>query len=325
MKKPRKRGNRRKATDLLVLCVLLAYDPHQPLPIHTDRQTHTQHTSVSPPDLTYNSGEEERTTYLLTNWQLPHIFLMAVRTLSPLTASPTADEGEDEAKREAEEEWEPQPQPGRWECEWAVDVREGGLTERKVRLWMSGRMGREERAGRKERRRREVMAAGLDENTSSVVVQRQEGAEGVSREESKASLDLAFLAQNHHHQPPCLLTSTRSPMAAVAPPAAAPSAAVPPPPAGASHPLSSQTFRRLHPSAYLERFLAEGYRPDGRKVVDGEGAWRGVSVNTGTSFLRVTEEWEEGAREAGREELLGIVGVLSLASSLARSALVSHR
>lgn len=47
--------------------------------------------------------------------------------------------------------------------------------------------------------------------------------------------------------------------------------------------LQASIFQRLHPRAYLERFLAEGFRPDGR-ALDG---WRDVSVNTGayeTSF-----------------------------------------
>jgi exosome complex component RRP43 len=41
--------------------------------------------------------------------------------------------------------------------------------------------------------------------------------------------------------------------------------------------LQASIFQRLHPRAYLERFLAEGFRPDGRTL---EG-WRDVSVNTG--------------------------------------------
>lgn len=41
--------------------------------------------------------------------------------------------------------------------------------------------------------------------------------------------------------------------------------------------FQAETFRRLHPRAYLERFLAEGFRPDGREV----GDWRDVSVNVG--------------------------------------------
>ena len=43
--------------------------------------------------------------------------------------------------------------------------------------------------------------------------------------------------------------------------------------------LQASIFQRLHPRAYLERFLAEGFRPDGR-ALDG---WRDVSVNVGAS------------------------------------------
>ncbi|KAF8602638.1 hypothetical protein BDV93DRAFT_443830 [Ceratobasidium sp. AG-I] len=42
--------------------------------------------------------------------------------------------------------------------------------------------------------------------------------------------------------------------------------------------LEASTFQRLHPRAYFERFIAEGYRPDGRKV----DSWRDVSVNVGS-------------------------------------------
>ncbi|KAH8118854.1 ribosomal protein S5 domain 2-type protein [Phellopilus nigrolimitatus] len=42
--------------------------------------------------------------------------------------------------------------------------------------------------------------------------------------------------------------------------------------------LQAETFRRLHPRAYLERFLSEGFRPDGREKDD----WRDVSVNVGS-------------------------------------------
>jgi exosome complex component RRP43 len=41
-------------------------------------------------------------------------------------------------------------------------------------------------------------------------------------------------------------------------------------------------FQRLHPHAYLERFLAEGVRPDGRAP----RAWRDVSVNVGACHPR---------------------------------------
>ncbi|KAG8708620.1 hypothetical protein FRC09_001135, partial [Ceratobasidium sp. 395] len=46
--------------------------------------------------------------------------------------------------------------------------------------------------------------------------------------------------------------------------------------------LEASTFQRLHPRAYFERFIAEGYRPDGRKP----DSWRDVSINVGgKSFL----------------------------------------
>lgn len=42
--------------------------------------------------------------------------------------------------------------------------------------------------------------------------------------------------------------------------------------------MDPQAFQRLHPKTYLERFLAEGIRPDGRE----SASWRNVSVNAGT-------------------------------------------
>ncbi|KIK97395.1 hypothetical protein PAXRUDRAFT_136375 [Paxillus rubicundulus Ve08.2h10] len=42
--------------------------------------------------------------------------------------------------------------------------------------------------------------------------------------------------------------------------------------------LRAQIFQRLHPHAYLDRFLAEGVRPDGREP----GEWRDVFVNVGS-------------------------------------------
>lgn len=45
--------------------------------------------------------------------------------------------------------------------------------------------------------------------------------------------------------------------------------------------LRAQIFQRLHPHAYLERFLAEGVRPDGREPSE----WRDVLVNVGVSFF----------------------------------------
>ncbi|KAF8318120.1 hypothetical protein DL93DRAFT_2225871 [Clavulina sp. PMI_390] len=42
--------------------------------------------------------------------------------------------------------------------------------------------------------------------------------------------------------------------------------------------MDPQAFQRLHPRTYLERFLAEGLRPDGREP----SSWRNVSVNAGS-------------------------------------------
>ncbi|KAF9233606.1 ribosomal protein S5 domain 2-type protein [Melanogaster broomeanus] len=42
--------------------------------------------------------------------------------------------------------------------------------------------------------------------------------------------------------------------------------------------LRAQIFQRLHPHAYLDRFLAEGVRPDGREPSE----WRDVFVNVGS-------------------------------------------
>jgi hypothetical protein len=43
----------------------------------------------------------------------------------------------------------------------------------------------------------------------------------------------------------------------------------------------AEVFKRLHPEEYISRFLAEGYRPDGRKL----NGWRDVSVNIGIYCL----------------------------------------
>lgn len=45
---------------------------------------------------------------------------------------------------------------------------------------------------------------------------------------------------------------------------------------------SAKIFQRLHPRAYLERFVAEDVRPDGRPF----DAWRDVSVNVGGHNFR---------------------------------------
>lgn len=47
--------------------------------------------------------------------------------------------------------------------------------------------------------------------------------------------------------------------------------------------MDAQTFQRLHPRTYLERFLAEGIRPDGRATFE----WRDVSVNSGKADSRL--------------------------------------
>lgn len=52
--------------------------------------------------------------------------------------------------------------------------------------------------------------------------------------------------------------------------------------------LRASIFQRLHPRAYLERFLAEGFRPDGR-ALDG---WRDVSVNVGECANVLSAEGE---------------------------------
>lgn len=45
--------------------------------------------------------------------------------------------------------------------------------------------------------------------------------------------------------------------------------------------LKAATFRRLHPRLYLERFLAEDVRPDGRAEVE----FRKLAVNVGAFSL----------------------------------------
>lgn len=44
--------------------------------------------------------------------------------------------------------------------------------------------------------------------------------------------------------------------------------------------LNAKIFQRLHPRIYLERFVAESVRPDGRAFDD----WRDLNVNVG-AFL----------------------------------------
>jgi exosome complex component RRP43 len=47
-----------------------------------------------------------------------------------------------------------------------------------------------------------------------------------------------------------------------------------------SQSLKASVFQRLHPRVYLERFLEEGVRPDGRSF----DQWRDVSVNLGEQW-----------------------------------------
>ncbi|KAG1722690.1 ribosomal protein S5 domain 2-type protein [Suillus paluster] len=49
-------------------------------------------------------------------------------------------------------------------------------------------------------------------------------------------------------------------------------------PSAADETLRAQIFQRLHPRVYLERFIAEKIRPDGRTFDE----WRNVSVNVGS-------------------------------------------
>lgn len=42
--------------------------------------------------------------------------------------------------------------------------------------------------------------------------------------------------------------------------------------------LNAQIYQRLHPRAYLERFLAEQVRPDGREAEE----WRDISLHVGS-------------------------------------------
>ena len=60
--------------------------------------------------------------------------------------------------------------------------------------------------------------------------------------------------------------------------------------------LKALTFQRLHPKTYLERFLAENVRPDGRDFDE----WRDVSVNVGMSSVRMQLHPSMGER--GRRE-----------------------
>lgn len=50
--------------------------------------------------------------------------------------------------------------------------------------------------------------------------------------------------------------------------------------------LKALTFQRLHPKTYLERFLAEDVRPDGRNLDE----WRDVSVIVGPYIIAQGDE-----------------------------------
>jgi exosome complex component RRP43 len=54
-------------------------------------------------------------------------------------------------------------------------------------------------------------------------------------------------------------------------------------PSVADETLRAQIFQRLHPRVYLERFIAEKIRPDGRTFDE----WRNVSVNVGMRFVKL--------------------------------------
>lgn len=51
--------------------------------------------------------------------------------------------------------------------------------------------------------------------------------------------------------------------------------------------LKAAVFQRLHPRVYLERFVAENVRPDGRQI----DAWREISVNVGMHWYRPSTGW----------------------------------
>ena len=58
--------------------------------------------------------------------------------------------------------------------------------------------------------------------------------------------------------------------------------------------LKALTFQRLHPKTYLERFLAEDVRPDGRDFDE----WRDISLIVGSYvFLLHAYRLYEGEKE----------------------------
>ena len=95
--------------------------------------------------------------------------------------------------------------------------------------------------------------------------------------------------------------------------------------------LKASIFQRLHPRAYLERFLSEGFRPDGRPISSTSSGtssdeFRAVNVNVGsiqtangsalvrvgntTVVCGVKAEIAEPELDAGNKGFLGTVQVL---------------
>lgn len=88
-----------------------------------------------------------------------------------------------------------------------------------------------------------------------------------------------FMTRNAPSEPAVLLCPLRSSSRM-----AAPSALAEPGPsrltAQEEDALKASTFQRLYPRVYLERFLSEGVRPDGRTT----DAFRDITVNVGQSL-----------------------------------------
>ncbi|KAA1477745.1 hypothetical protein DENSPDRAFT_933896 [Dentipellis sp. KUC8613] len=89
-------------------------------------------------------------------------------------------------------------------------------------------------------------------------------------------------------------------MTSLAPAPTSTSASTSNPPQEKSDPeLTAQIFQRLRPRVYLERFLAQGFRPDGRTL----DAWRDVSVHTGSI---TTAEGSALVRLGGTTVVVGV-------------------
>lgn len=57
-------------------------------------------------------------------------------------------------------------------------------------------------------------------------------------------------------------------------------------PSSSTSALTPALFKRLHPKAYLEKFLTEGVRPDGRPLgIKSDEIWREASANLGKVIL----------------------------------------